>query len=43
MFSLIFSFALLSGVDYGSLNEITSNYYLIIYIFYEIVNGLILD
>lgn len=42
MFSLIFSFALLSGVDYGSLNEITSNYYLIIYIFYEIVNGLIL-
>lgn len=42
MFSLIFSFALLSGVDYGSLNEITSNYYLIIYIIYEIVNGLIL-
>ena len=42
MFSLIFSFALLSGVDYGSVNEITSNYYLIIYIFYEIVNGLIL-
>lgn len=42
MFSLIFSFALLSGVDYGSINEITSNYYLIIYIFYEIVNGLIL-
>lgn len=42
IFSLIFSFALLSGVDYGSLNEITSNYYLIIYIIYEIVNGLIL-
>ena len=42
MFSLIFSFALLSGVDYESLNEITSNYYLIIYMIFEITNGLIL-
>ncbi|VYU41026.1 fused FliR family export protein/FlhB family type III secretion system protein [Clostridium tertium] len=42
MFSLIFSFALLSGVDYGSLNGITSNYYLIIYMIFEITNGLIL-
>ena len=42
MFSFIFSFALLSGVDYGSLNGITSNYYLIIYMIFEITNGLIL-
>lgn len=42
MFSLIFSFALLGGIDYESIKEITSNYYLIIYMFFEVTNGLIL-
>lgn len=42
MFSLIFSFALLGGIDYSSIGEITSNYYLIIYMFFEVTNGLIL-
>lgn len=42
MFSLIFAFALLGGIDYESIKEITSNYYLIIYMFFEVTNGLIL-
>lgn len=42
MFSLIFSFALLGGINYASVNEITSNYYLILYMFFEVTNGLIL-
>ncbi|MDV4149690.1 fused FliR family export protein/FlhB family type III secretion system protein [Clostridium sp. AL.422] len=42
MFSLIFSFSLLGGIDYSSIGEITSNYYLIIYMFFEVTNGLIL-
>lgn len=42
MFSLIFSFALLGGIDYSSIEGITSNYYLILYMFFEVTNGLIL-
>ena len=42
MFSLIFSFALLGGINYESINEITSNYYLLLYMFFEVTNGLIL-
>lgn len=42
IFSLIFSFALLGGINYSSIEGITSNYYLIIYIFFEVTNGLIL-
>ncbi|MPL99954.1 hypothetical protein SDC9_46176 [bioreactor metagenome] len=42
MFSLIFSFALLGGIDYSNINLITSNYYLIIYMILEVTNGLIL-
>ena len=41
-FSLIFSVALLSGVDYSNINNITSNYYLITYMISEISTGLIL-
>lgn len=42
MFSLIFSFALLGGIDYSSIEGITSNYYLILYMIFEVTNGLIL-
>ncbi|MCF0148168.1 MAG: fused FliR family export protein/FlhB family type III secretion system protein [Clostridium sp.] len=42
IFSLIFSFALLGGIDYSSIEGITSNYYLVIYMFFEITDGLIL-
>lgn len=42
IFSLIFSFALLGGINYSSIEGITSNYYLIIYMFFEVTNGLIL-
>lgn len=42
LFSLIFSVALLSGVDYSNINNITSNYYLINYMISEISTGLIL-
>ncbi len=42
MFSLIFSFALLGGINYSSIEGITSNYHLIIYMFFEVTNGLIL-
>lgn len=39
--SLILSFSLLGGIDYSSVNEITSNYYLITYAINEILTGLI--
>ncbi|WP_418223644.1 fused FliR family export protein/FlhB family type III secretion system protein [Clostridium isatidis] len=39
--SLILSFSLLGGIDYTSVNEVTSNYYLIIYVISEILTGLI--
>ena len=42
MFSLIFAFALLGGIDYTSIQEVTSNYFLIIYMFFEVANGIIL-
>ncbi|MBD7915313.1 fused FliR family export protein/FlhB family type III secretion system protein [Clostridium sp. Sa3CUN1] len=42
MFSLIFSFALLGGIDYSSIEGITSNYYLILYMIFEVTNGLVL-
>ncbi len=42
MFSLIFAFALLGGIDYTSIQEVTSNYFLIIYMFFEVTNGIIL-
>ena len=42
IFSLIFSFALLGGINYSNIEGITSNYYLIIYMFFEVTNGLIL-
>lgn len=42
IFSLIFSIALLRGVDYSNINNITSNYYLITYMISEISTGLIL-
>lgn len=42
MFSLIFSFALLGGIDYSNINSITSNYYLIIYMISEVTTGLVL-
>lgn len=42
MFSLIFSFALLGGINYSSIEGITSNYYLIIYMLFEVTNGLVL-
>lgn len=42
VFSLIFSFALLTGVDYSSVNNIVNNYYLVTYIISEISSGLIL-
>jgi len=39
--SLILSFSLLGGIDYSSVNQITSNYYLITYAINEILTGLI--
>ncbi|MBE6053322.1 MAG: fused FliR family export protein/FlhB family type III secretion system protein [Clostridium sartagoforme] len=42
MFSLIFSFALIGGIDTSSIAGITSNYYLIVYMLFEVINGLIL-
>ena len=41
MFSLIFSFALLGGIDYSVIENITTNYYLIIYMISEVTNGII--
>lgn len=41
MFSLIFSFAILEGIDYSSIANVTSNYYLITYMIFEVTNGLI--
>ena len=42
MFSLIFSFSLIGLIDYSSIYSINSNYYLIIYCLFEVINGLIL-
>lgn len=39
--ALILSFSLLEGIDYTSVNEITSNYYLITYVISEVLTGLI--
>lgn len=41
MFSLIFSCALLGGIDYSIIENITTNYYLIIYMISEVTNGII--
>ena len=42
VFSLIFSFGILTSVDYASVNNIVNNYYLITYMVFEVSNGLIL-
>lgn len=41
IFSIILSFTLLGGIDYGTVAEITSMYYLITYMISEIITGLV--
>lgn len=42
VFSIIFSFAILAGVDFSAVDNIVNNYYLIAYMIFEVSNGLIL-
>lgn len=41
IFAMILSFALVGNIDYSSVLEVTSNYYLIVFIISEIITGIV--